>query len=401
MSADKYIPGLGKQFFVQPEHMRAKDGTELVPENLMSQLNTTASKTGALYGYNLDAGLRKWRLAKARLDYGINEIINVNFVGDSITEGQSGAGTNITQYGKNYVAKLRDAFATKYGDVGEGWIGNRYPAGATTGRWTYTGTWVPYGVQGWIYGANGAAKTSTLNSTATLAFNGTGIKILFQSGTSFSDVTIKIDSGTAEAFNMTGADDSLKEYTKTGLTDGAHTVVITYTGTWGSASLLGAYEIKPATKGVRVNKMSVAGATIDHISQYELNGKVCIDYFNPKLTVFSFLGNDFNVQIPLKDFEAKYQTAITRAKQFGDVMITTTSGIFRQTTQATDMEDYRAILFNLAMKNNIAYVDIAKRFGDTWSVASSLGYIADDTHPKPEGHQDIFNVIYKILLEDI
>ena len=46
MSADKYIPGLGKQFFVQPEHIKSKDGKtfdELVPKDIDSKLASTES----------------------------------------------------------------------------------------------------------------------------------------------------------------------------------------------------------------------------------------------------------------------------------------------------------------------------------------------------------------------
>jgi hypothetical protein len=351
------------------------------------------------YIYNIDKGLRKWRLAKARLDYGIEEIINLNFVGDSITEGQSGAGNTIEQYDKNFVSKIRDAFASKYGSVERGFIGNRYPVGASVGVWSYAGTWSPAGVTGWLYSANAQYKTVTQNSTATITLNGTGIKVLYEASSSGGTMTVTVDGVESSSIDIYSASQSVKEYSISNLSDTNHTVVVKFTSNYGRLSLLGAYAVK-GTKGVRVNKLAVAGSKIEALALNDFTMKSCIDYWTPKLTVLSFLGNDFNLQTPLATFESQYQAAITRAKQFGDVMIITSSGIFQQTTQSIPMQQYRDVLFKLAQQNDIAFVDLAKRIGDTWETASALGYIADSTHPKPEGHQDYANVLTKILLED-
>jgi hypothetical protein len=67
-------------------YSQIKNGVEDVRTSLLD----VTQKTNSIYAYNINNGLRKWRLAKSRLDNGIIETINVNIIGDSISEGFSG-----------------------------------------------------------------------------------------------------------------------------------------------------------------------------------------------------------------------------------------------------------------------------------------------------------------------
>ncbi|MBA9027527.1 right-handed parallel beta-helix repeat-containing protein [Peribacillus huizhouensis] len=348
------------------------------------------------YIYNIDNGLRKWRLAKARLDSGVQEIINVCLEGDSNTEGQAGGAVTIDNYKRGYATLLRNQFTTKYGDVGEGMIANQYPYTAAVGRWTYTGTWQTFGGNGLTYGSSGTKIAVAAGSTASFTFKGTGVVVLLEGSWSSGSVDIAVDGGTAQTLSTSRSSDGVViEHRVTGLVDGTHTVVLT-TKSASKVSLLGAYELK-GSKGVRINNFGVSGLKVGSVAK-AFNSEACIGYWTPKLTIISFLSNDYNTQTSLDAFKADWQAVITKAKQYGDVLITTTGGIFNA-NHPIPMNDYYNIVLQLAKDYNCALVDIKKRWGSTYSVANAAGYLVDEVHPKPEGHQDIFNVLSKVLLE--
>lgn len=361
-----------------------------------SQLAENAYFLDGMWGYNLDKGLRKWRYAKARLDQGVNEIINLNCNGDSIFEGQCGAGTTISAYENGFVAKLRAALAAKYGDVGEGFIGCHYPAGAATGRWTYAGTWQNYGEPGWMNSINCKAVSVTGASTATLVFHGTGIVVMLQtnSETNPSTATITVDGSVLETKALYGYPRANVISTITGLEDGEHTLIVTRTA--GRVSLLGAYETTTAVKGVRVNRLAAASAKIADMSYEAIHITSCVDYWTPKLTIIDMLANDFLYSTSIANFKAKYQTIITHAKLYGDVLLVTVGALFNTTNQTIPNSDYIQAMVELARDNNIALLDVARRWGGTYAESHALGYNYDG-HPSVYGHQDLLTSVLKAL----
>ncbi|MFJ5625456.1 GDSL-type esterase/lipase family protein [Peribacillus loiseleuriae] len=376
-------------------------GTDVsVLDNKITETNRQLAETAQKpynYLYNIDNGLRKWRLAKARLDAGVQEIINLNILGDSITEGQAGGTVSIINYQRGYVNLLRNQLIAKYGDVGEGMIANQYPYTASVTKWTYTGTWVGFGMNGLVYGTSGTKVTTTIGSTASLTFNGTGVVILAESQdqSSTPNVSISVDGGAPQTWNTYNGTAAVKSFPITGLTNAQHTVVITSTTT-SKFSLLGAYEIK-GTKGVRVNNFGVSGLKVNSVAR-PFNAEACVGYWNPKLTIISFLANDFNTQTDLNAFKADWQAIITKAKQYGDVLITTAGGIFNA-NHPIPVSEYYNVVLQLAKDNGCALIDIKKRWGDTFDVANNAGYLVDNVHPNPEGHQDLCNVYSKVMLE--
>ena len=371
--------------------------------------------------YNAQAGLLGWRIAKARLDNGVSEIINLNVISDSIGEGKNDvniASPTVANYLTGYVDIIRTALAAKYGNVGEGWVGNQYPIAvpAASKRWTYTGDFVFNSGYGWMYSDNAFAKLpSSKTGTATIVFDGginggagcTGFKLTCLSGSGYAGamVTVTTDGGAPEAWTI--ANDNPKNistFTKTGLEAGSHTAVVSATTDASHTfELFGGYETM-GTKGVRVNKLCVSGGKSQMVADYNsyvpgyLHTNTCCDYWTPKLAIITFLPNEYNSNVPPETFRAEMQTIITKCLlTASSIMLTSIGGIWasKAVTSTYPFPAYRQIIKELAIANNVAYLDITKRWGvtDTRLLAAQN----DEVHPSIYGHQDIANCILKAL----
>lgn len=346
-------------------------------------------------GYNIKNGLKKWRLSTSRLESGIAETINVSVLGDSFTQGNVGLTNTIENCDKGYFTRLNLLLRAKYGDVGDGFIYASYPWAAAVGKWSYTGTWRTFGGYGWIYSSPGNKTTIVAGSTATLVFTGTDLKILAESASSgLCTVSVVVDGGAPTTWNTFGTPTVIKEFSISGLADAEHTVVITFDST-GTFQLLGAYVVK-GTTGIRMNKFGAAGATIENFTN-SFNQKACIEYWTPKLTILECCYNDWNTQVSLDLFQSRFQTLITKALTYGDVLILTLGSHHEIAEKTIPMVDYYNTLKTLADTNNVALFDLHNRWGSTYAEASS--YLADGVHPYPEGHQDIAKALYKILTD--
>ncbi|MBS1968656.1 MAG: BppU family phage baseplate upper protein [Bdellovibrionales bacterium] len=340
--------------------------------------------------YNKDKGLRRWRAALAKAQ-ATDQIVNLNVVGTSIATG--GVTTDYTT--KSWVALLRKELTQKVGDVGRGVVSTHFPNAVGPLRWTFTGTWstqVLFGIMG------DCRLSTTLGSTATLSFNGTGIKILTYANSSGGKFLASVDGGTPVEFNSNvAAAEPCKEFTITGLSAGDHTLVITQNDAGKNLMLIGAYELK-GTKGVRVNNVSKSGGSTANVTW---NNNVLIaeiDYWNPTLTIIEFFTNDYMSQVDLVAYKNTMQTLISRAKQFGDVLLIA-NGI-RTENQTIKQTDYINVLKTLATENQVALLDTFNRWGGNFEYANgTLGYLADTVHPNDVGHQDIANFVIKTLIE--
>lgn len=360
-----------------------------------SSLSKQVSNEAILYnGLN---GLRGWRLAKARLDAGVDEIVNVNFLGSSLTEGYNSAADDSL----GFVDVVRTALTAKYGDVGQGWIGNRYPVilSAANRRWVYTGAWNTFWGVGWLYLNNGQAVLGySTSGTATITLPGTEINLFATCGSGqVATVTVTIDGGTAETWTIpTGTKLNYTVFTKTGLTDGDHTVVVTATTNASNRfELLGGYGTK-GTRGIRVNKMGAAGGTSTAFGTYNAlwdggypNTDICVKHWTPALTVLDAIANDYNTQLPLDTFRSNWQNMITQAKLHSASVVATSIGGIFNVTKTIPIEQYQQIVFDLAMANDIAYLDITKSLGGTHANASD--FMSDEVHYNTYGHMHTGN----------
>lgn len=364
------------------------------------------------FAYNIDKGLRGWFEERRALDNGANKIINLIGTGDSTVEGTSELSDTVANFSKGWLDLVRTEFAKRYGDVGEGWIGNRYPVSVTAAskRWTYTGTWNNFGGFGWLYNANAQAVLPASNTgTATCVFNGTGFKLLALCGfgNAPASCTVSVDGGAAQAWAIpsTGVV-TFTEYVITGLDPGDHTVVVTATATASSTwEFWGGYELK-GTRGVRVNKLGMAGGTSAHLahgvdSYWTSNGypniSICSDYWNPALNIVTFLANDFNTQVSLGSYRNNWNIILKRLKMTSKSILVTTGGGIFNAQKDIPIEKYRDILYQMAMDYDVGFLDIAARWGGT--IASSAKYRGDSVHFNSYlGHPDHAQAVLELIL---
>lgn len=366
--------------------------------------------------YNAQNGLATWRGAKALQDAYLAGnvanpgIININFLGDSITAGYAGTELTIALIEKGYVGLVKKAIQAKYSDTGKGFMGLGVPYSAASPMvWTTSGTFQNYGVPAWNFChstdrtlkfSNGlAGNTYTVNFDGSNQFNGTGI-VLLVGGSSVAGAKIKIniDGGGDVEYPYTSAD-KVFAIAITGLVAGNHTLVITTEAV--PFNFFGGYEIK-GDSGVRVNNMGYVGGVVANSSRYDATTYVAtytaqINYWQPKLTIISYLFNNYNQSISLTSYIEDYQRLITQAKLTGDVLLTSIGGIANR-LDTPSMQDYKDALYNLAMQNNCAYLDTSKRWGNAYATAYGAGFMLNDgAHPTVAGQQDLANVILETL----
>ena len=112
--------------------------------------------------------------------------------------------------------------------------------------------------------------------------------------------------------------------------------------------------------GSRTNMMGKASALSSNMSS-DSALMAEIDVYKPVLTIISLTANDFNKQVDLITYEANLQKIISKAKIYGDVLLTTIG--LRILTASTPQQNYFDVVKDLAKKNNVAFLDVAGRWG--------------------------------------
>ncbi len=342
--------------------------------------------------YNTENSLRIWKAALAKLKSGTSAIFNMVCLGDSLTEGQ-GTTTYITQ---GYVGLIRNKLKALYGDVGTGVISNFYPSNSplwSMPSWTVTNN-TGYGITQYSKYAN------TSGLTATLTFNGTGIRIITVKGSICGKMNIQIDGGGTTVYDMNNAS-LINPYTFdiTGLADSSHTITITTDCTGGKyIYLFGAIPLK-GTAGMRVHNCARTGILTASASTYPAVLASEIDIYAPVLTTIAFGANDYTGNVTIDAFKANVQAMITRAKTFGDVLLIANG--LRTEAGAYPQSQYAMALKSLATLNNCAFIDINSRWNNSYTYANTtLGLMFDGVHPNLAGHQDVATAILNVLLEE-
>ncbi len=348
---------------------------------------------------NAEAGLKRWRSKLSRVRSGVaNQKARICFIGDSITEGAwagggSGPGTVFDWATKGYVRRIQDQLTAIYGDVGTGFMPSYYSA-ASSPKWSFTGTW------NYINGYGGIADkamTTTINGdNATFEFNGTGITIVYTKHMFAGTFTYSVDGSapvTVNANNATMVAGVTLDIT--GLSQGDHSVVLTNTSS-DKLILTGAIPIK-GSSGVIVNQCALNGSkTAEHALSASLD--CSINALQPDLTIISLTTNDFGDQTPIDTFKANLQAIITRAKQFGDVALTSVG--MSAASLAIPQSEYFQAVRDLARINDVAFLDLASRWGGNATYASAtLGLMTDGVHPNDFGHRDIASFIISAITQ--
>lgn len=359
---------------------------------------------GHRWQYNCDSALRRWRAALAKLDGGWQGFVNLNIIGDSITEGAN-AGAGAAQGAASlwpdngYVGRIRTAFKNKYGDTGTGFIPVFYPTGAPL--WTFSGSWslqTGFGV------ASNVMVTSTINDTATINFTGTGFGVVYVKGGACGSFTITIDGGSPVTVNANNAGTvNAATYQVTGLSAGSHTAVIKNIGGGSSNKvfLIGGYPIN-GTSGVVVNNCGKYGSVVHQHSGVPMLAAE-IDIWNPALTIIALTANDYNGQTPLSSYASDLQAIISHALSMNSDVLLVSTGLRGDTPNPTIPQSaYVQVMQNLAISNGVAYLDLFNRWSGDYNTANSVyGFIAtgQGVHPNDYGHADIATAILSVILE--
>lgn len=339
--------------------------------------------------YNLKNGLVNFRTAINNLYRGEEKIYNISLVGDSITQGLNATNELTT----SWHALLRGYFNTLFDDVGVGCIPIFYTVGGSA-LWTFAGG---FSTTGCTDGIGGRCTASVTNgATATITFNGTGVKILCYRDNTTGTITATIDGGTPLAID-TYSETTIRSHAFeiTGLEDGNHTLLITKTGT-DPLKLQAIIPIK-GTSGLLFNMVGRSSQLAANMSG-ESPLAAEIDVHEPVLTIIGLTANDFNGQTALSTYKSQLQTIITRAKQYGDVLITTIGP--RIASKTITQDKYVDVCRELAVENNVAFLDIWRRWGSNATYARDvLGFIdvGQTVHPNDVGHRDMYLAVLNAL----
>jgi len=346
--------------------------------------------------YNTDKGLRNWRVALAKAKAGEGGIVNLNFLGDSNTEGYGTSTTPADFATKGYVGRIRTRFASSFGDCGLGFIAPAFPYGEAF--WELGAGWQVNTSYGW-----GVAKTNLAcgvdDANIIIDFTGTGFTIIHATGTSLGKYTWKIDSGSETEVDCAGSMGAGNTVI-TGLTSGVHTLTIKKYADAKSIFLFGGYPTTDVTCGVRINNLAKYGQPLESfVSTSDFVNVPQINYWQAKLTVIALVAIDANAGTNELTYETNMRSLITRCKAYGDVLLLNNAVVPAISNETANK--YGNILKNLAFENDCAYANYVGRMV-TNSGLLDLGVIntSDEVHLNAVGAQDLATWLLNILLEE-
>ena len=374
-------------------NMEGKAALTLARKNAADLGNIT--KQVNLNILNIDSGLKQWYSVLSKIRTNTNNICDISFIGDSITEGYESEpiinkGDYSTYITNGYVGRVRKYFADKYGDVGNGLISVFYPSSLP--YWQYDTGWRSGGIICGI--ASQSMYTDIPNSVATLSFSGNGIVIIMGRKDYTGQVKFIIDNGIPIIYDTNSNVLITDKYTISGLENGIHTLKVIggdNLNQYKALHLIGAYSLKESN-GIRVHNCGKYGSII---SQHSGDGVLPseIDIFSPKLSVLAFGANDYGVQTNLVDFETEFLKIVQRAKTFGDVLIYA-CGI-RSEIYPISQLSYIDIMKRVALNNNCAFIDLVRIWGNDYLIDKlELGA---SVHPNIYGHQNMADILVKVL----
>jgi len=340
------------------------------------------------YYYNIENGLRMFRSVMAKLKAGQTIKPNVCCFGSSSLAGFGSTDNNIL----GFIGLLRSALATQFGDVGTGIITQDSFLISGSPLIVFTGTWSQL-LSGKSSSSNGASFSTS--------FNGTGVSLFAKQNTGYGSLSIVIDGGAPDVWSLNGTLDYNKIWTKTGLSAGDHTIVVTKTDA-NYTLFHGLLPIK-GTAGININNFGIYGA---YSTSYIPSGSgildttaknFFLDYWAPVLSIICIGSNDASKtpsSIPLDQHEAALQSLITACKVHGDVLLI--AGGLRSETSTIPISSYTAVQKQLAKPNNCAFIDMNTRWGNVYATANTTyGFYSDTVHPSNAGHQDYASAISK------
>lgn len=223
--------------------------------------------------------------------------------------------------------------------------------------------------------------------------------------TAANSLTVKVDNVSVGTINCNQAAGpyGIGSATFTVAAGQAHTLALQATGNYG---LLLAVEgrVNTGNGGCNVSIFGNPSHDVQHlVSTGYANADFgpCLTQLAPDLTIIMLETNDYlgalrgNVQTPIVNYKAAWQSAITTAKGAGgDVLIATewpTSDI-----RTIPYSDYTRALYELADTNDVPLVDNIAAAG-TYATAQVFGMNDDAYHPNDRGHRFLASTMYGAL----
>jgi lysophospholipase L1-like esterase len=338
--------------------------------------------------------LRDWNAALAKLTIeGSTGKAGIAFLGDSITVNDRVTGP------------IRQKLQTMYGNSGIGWVslaGLEAQSGVSI---TTAGTWTTRNKAAGAAGLNCTDATSSDTATParkTIAIS-TGVTdwyvhyLVKPGGGTF---TWAVDGGGATTVSTDGATQNTGIVSITGLSNAAHTVVLTVTDAGSTGVTLLGIDSRINVPGVVLHKIASSGSrAADFAAVDATTWRTALAGVAPNIVCIMLGVNDAaNIDTP-SGFKANLQTMIANiqaAVPLADILLIAQSDMTSPTGPYT-YRQYVDAMRDLALASSYGFVDSDKPIGP-WPQANARGLYADAVHPSTVGGQLIANHIMSYLL---
>jgi len=346
--------------------------------------------------------LNHWRKAVANVRAGLGRG-RLIFVGDSTTLG-TGAGTGgLYDLNAAYPKSFPSALSVILGNFVSTSFNSL--AGFQQGQVAYA----TYDVRATL-GANWANSSSeslgagffqyTSGAVNNLSFAPAGafdtIVVYYYSSAPAGSATVNVDGGSSLGALTTGGTQTGAKSLSVTTTKGTHTVNVVPDNN-GTLYVDAIVTYDSTTPAIDIIQGGHFGAKIvDLVNDAGSAAFIPLQKFAPDLTIINCTINDSNAGTSLSSYTTNMQSLITEAELTGDVLLMV--GPPSNTTAATNgtLNQYIAVLRQLAISNNIGLLNIAQRW-TSYAVTNPLMPYFDTLHPEAAGYQDIGSALAGVL----
>lgn len=348
-------------------------------------------------GYAPEGAVIRSKVARLHRTIGVS-VGRALFLGDSWTEGTRGSDAPFLRYVDHLTTGLRRAMnpATAFGGM---YIPSytTYPT-RIPANWVFAGTTT----QRQNTGPGFFNVEMQLAATATLAFTGTGFRVMWDRRTDSGNATVTIDGVSVGTINANGAINNGMATDFTGLTPGKHTIVITVTS-GAIFSLQGAYVYNgDEAEGMRTYPAGRGGITSAMLTSANLGPLVSST--SPDLVTVQLGVNDYRTNIPVATYKANLAAGVatinaSQANRASIVLISAPETLHPGTPVAP-WADYVAALKEVAADNGLLVVDLDQGMGSAVTSGGNGLWDVDQVHPNDAGHRLIANTILAAVLPE-
>lgn len=378
----------------------SSNNTKLPTESIQNQLPYKK------YGYNIDAGLSKYKNA---LKNASNQKIKIYCIGESNTRGEYSS----DEVNKSWVGVMKSYLQNEFGNAGEGFI-NIYegalPSGAKP-RWTLGNGWSVSGASNRLTsnvgGFGGCFGTSANNtSPATLTFTGTNLDLLYAKAKDGGTARITIDDIEVGTISCSGESVSFShKVSYSGLSNTTHTLIIT-PNTTSNIFIEGAIASSNTT-GIEVDKIAISSKMASYFTT-ELTKKVWDTLPNPDLVLLSFGLNEAAHKVSVEDYKS-HMTSLVTYWQGRGCNVCLIPNQKPANSWATNWPDYVTSLYEISDTYNTGIIDIYKAYFSDYTTSQKLGLFGmaindysggsgtNTAHPSDKGYKYMGEVIYNNL----